>query len=1090
MFKKLCILALSLIMFSSISLSTSFANISKTKAYSTDSSASQFSFQKNLNKNISTGQASEIISSSQYFTENKGQWHPSIKYMGNTPFGRVAFTTNEICYEMKQTKDESDSAVSTEFNKSVIPSEYITLSFVNSVTPTLSGTKPLIHKNNYLFGPQESWAIGCNNYQTVTYTNVWNGIDLAYTFTKEGLKYEYYVSPEANLNDLQIKVAGANIKENEKTLVLETLNQSSSLQDNTNNLKTTITLLDDKLYTYTKESKQELESSFVINDENIYSFKVENLPKVREETIVIDPVVYSTYIGGTSFELANSIKIDQYGNAYITGQTNSSETENFPICQTIPGAYKVYSGDTDAFVMKLSADGSTLLYSTYIGGILYERGYSLALDDECNVYLAGDTQSAEVLGFPICPSIPGPYKNFGGDTDAFVMKLSADGSTLLYSTYIGGMRREIIYSVSVDGDGNAYFTGTTYSSELDGFPICPSIPGPYKNFGGGADAFVMKLSADGSNLLYASYVGGLNYDASQALVIDEDRNVYITGSTSSSEAMDFPICPSIPGPYKNFSGSHDAYVLKLSADGTTLLFSTYIGGENWELGASIAIDESNNVYITGQTDSTENQGFPICPSIPGPYKVFGGDSDIYAIKIAADGSQLLYSTYLGGELKESSYAITVDTYNNAYIAGYTSSSENQGFPICPSIPGSYKRYSGEKDTCLLKLSNDGSRLLYSTYIGGTEYDVPTSVVADSLGNVFVAGRTLSSENQGFPICPFIPGPYKVFGGVSDAFVMKLSTCPPPTLLNPVDFALNVVVAPTFKWEEIYCPCTHDLEILKKNVRVDIYTGITNKEFNTPAGSLSYETEYQWRVRGKGRIWSQLFTFTTLSSPPNLNISAASNGKIFNTGDDVVYKINITNLGQTKDTNLKVSVTFPTTITYQSSTLGRGNVLPSGELILNINQIEGNETTTFNITGAVTTSISNATSATTVFKLTSELSQSSQTHVTIILKRIQSGVDRLNAKLRLEGLVYDSQTGKYYLPVGDKLTTYIELTGFSTPFSYKLYWGDGQTKEEANQTNTEWSNTHTYKDKGTMTLKLVIQDSNGRSKTVSVNVEVK
>jgi hypothetical protein len=304
-------------------------------------------------------------------------------------------------------------------------------------------------------------------------------------------------------------------------------------------------------------------------------------------------LLYSTYLGGDSgFESGSGIAVDISGNAYVTGSTESS---NFP---TTAGAFQTtYSGAGDVFVSKLNATGSALLYSTYLGGNDTDVGSDIAVDASGHAYVTGNTVS---LNFPITP---GAFQTtFGGTAffggDVFVSKLNAAGSALVYSTYLGGSGDEFGNRIAVDASGHAYVTGATASTNF------PTTPGAFQTtFGGGTfvgDGFVSKLNAAGSALLYSTYLGGSNDDFGTGILVDGSTNAYVTGSTASTN---FPTTPG--SFQTTLKGPEDAFVSKLNATGSALLYSTYLGGSDFDTGGTIAVDTSGNAYVTGQTISAD-----------------------------------------------------------------------------------------------------------------------------------------------------------------------------------------------------------------------------------------------------------------------------------------------------------------------------------------------------------------------------------------------------------------------------------------------------------------------------------------------------
>ena len=380
-------------------------------------------------------------------------------------------------------------------------------------------------------------------------------------------------------------------------------------------------------------------------------------------------LVYSTYVGGTNNDFVSAMAVDAWGNAYITGSTQSF---NFP---TTKGAFQtsLRSGFGNAFVSKLGPAGSALLYSTFLGGSGAGDGASgMAVDASGNAYVTGSTYSYDF------PTTPGAFQTTcpacAGYSSGFVTKFNAAGSALDYSTYLGGSSNGFPYGIAVDASGNAYVTGWTVSRNF------PTTPGAFQTtFTGDVDAFTSKLNAVGSRLLYSTYFGGsvpseAGYEAGsegRGIAVDASGHAYIAGSTNCT---DFP---TTSGAFQmSFPGSFgDAFVSKLNAAGSELVYSTYLGGSGGSGGSGIAVDASGNANVTGGTSG----GFP---TTPGAFQTtFGGGFDMgnaFVTKLNAAGSALLYSTYLGGSGGDGGAGIAVDALGNIYVTGVTGSSN---FPV-------------------------------------------------------------------------------------------------------------------------------------------------------------------------------------------------------------------------------------------------------------------------------------------------------------------------------------------------------------------------------------------------------------------------
>jgi len=380
----------------------------------------------------------------------------------------------------------------------------------------------------------------------------------------------------------------------------------------------------------------------------------------------VNPVtglVYSTYLGGTDphplfGETATGIALDAQGDAYVTGYTYST---SFP---TTAGALQTtFGGVKDGFVAELNPSGSALVYSSYLGGAGNDQANGIAVDAAGNTYVTGFSNSTNF------PTTPGALQTvYGGVTNAFVTVLGPAGSSLVYSTYLGGTGSAGANGIAVDGAGNAYVTGSTAT----GFPITPGVV--QSTPGGGGEGFVTALNAAGSALIYSTYLGGSGNDKGNKIAVDAAGNAYVTGNTSST---DFPTTPSAF--QTTFAGgTSDAFVTALNPSGSALLFSTYLGGTDTDQGNDIAVDAAGNAYLVGNTGSIN---FPITgtvvPADP------GGGNDAFVAALTGMGSGLLFSTHLGGTGVDLGLGIAIDTAGTAYVTGQTSSNGVNNFPITP-----------------------------------------------------------------------------------------------------------------------------------------------------------------------------------------------------------------------------------------------------------------------------------------------------------------------------------------------------------------------------------------------------------------------
>jgi hypothetical protein len=674
-----------------------------------------------------------------YLIENRGQVSDEILYysMGNPA---VAFRDDGVMTVVRATEGTRGAAEMT----SASPQEQVMRSIgylikfdgANKVAP--NGRDKLPFGTNFFIGNDPShWRTNVPGYREVVYPNLYDGVDLIYRVRPDGLKYEFVVRPDADLDRISFTYDGVEaVGFDGAGLVAHT-----ELGD----------VHDSQPYSY-QEGGDGVICGFDARGPLSYGF--ECIGWDRSNTLIIDPLVYSTFLGGGAGDQGNSIKVDASGNAYVAGYTWSSD---FPIT---PGVIQVIYGRAgDAFVTKLNPNGSALVYSTYIGGAGRDSAAAIALDPSGNVYLTGFTQSSDF------PTTPGALdRTRGGACDAFVTKLNAAGSGLIYSTFLGGGDYDRATSLAVDALGNAYVTGNTSS------PSFPVTPGAYDtSFAGGwSDVFLTELNPAGSALVFATFLGGSNADGytSVALALDSSRNIYVTGDTMST---DFPVTA---GSFQDVfqGGGFDSFITKVNASGDKLNYSTYLGGSDAsDFSTGIVVDSDNATFVTGYTASIT---FPVTP---GSLKTtfVGGLYDAFVTKLNATGATLVYSTFLGSTDDDEAKSIDIVADGSACVTGLTVGSD---FPV---TPGAFQTTnSTNTDAFLTKLDASGSLLAYSTYLAGFDEDVGFSVTSCSPRTAYVTGYTWSSD---FPTTAGVFN--ETLYGIMDAFVLKIVLANTPPVAN-------------------------------------------------------------------------------------------------------------------------------------------------------------------------------------------------------------------------------------------------------------------------------------------------------------------
>ena len=614
---------------------------------------------------------------------------------------------------------------------------------------------------NYLIGSDPSkWRRDVPSFARARYRGLYPAIDLVFYGNQERLEYDYIVAPGGNPRDIRLRFSGHDA-------VRIDAQGNLVIRAGTTN----ITQRAPVIYQEHDGIRRQIAGRYVKRNRHEFGFTVADYD--RASTLFIDPVLtFSSFLGGNRSTYANAVAVDSAGNAYVTGYTTAT---NFPTTSGVYGplcALSCASGYTDVFVTKISPTG-VHIYSTYVGGTgdASDTGYAIAVDSAGNAYVTGTTSyTGSGPGFPVVNGFTSAPAN-----GAFLFKLNSTGSSLLYSTELRGYP----YGVAVEGS-NAYVVGMTGTG--NSFPVASSGP-TYSTFIGPVaessiwNAFVVKVdtSAVGlASLVWATRFGGQWEDSAEAVAVNSAGEAYVTGYATS---WDFPTIgtPAQPqcGTGFNCNGqTKDAFVSKLKADGSALLYSTFAGGSKSDTGYGIAIDASGNAFVTGQTSS------PDFPTTQGAFDTTCGNdglctfSDAFALKLSPDGSSFVYSTFLGGGLggeEDAGRAIAVDSAGNAYVAGNTYSTD---FPVTRDAIQPLLA-SRNNDGFVSKINPFGTGLVYSSYLGGTGGvsggDQALGIALDPAGDQWVVGQTDSTD---FPVKL---GAIQTTHGnaLFDAFVVKI-----------------------------------------------------------------------------------------------------------------------------------------------------------------------------------------------------------------------------------------------------------------------------------------------------------------------------
>jgi hypothetical protein len=467
-------------------------------------------------------------------------------------------------------------------------------------------------------------------------------------------------------------------------------------------------------------------------------------------------LVWSTYLGGADLDGAIDLAVNSAGEVFVLGETYSVD---FP---ATPGAYDTsFNGWVDVAVSKVSADGSSLVWSTFLASSdvsVADAPAAIAVDASGNPVVTGYTGN----GFPVTP---GAYDTgWAGGDDIFVTKLSADGSVLLWSTLVGGSDYEFPDALALYPSGSVFVTGATYSADF------PTSAGAYDtSYSLGGDIFVFKLSSTGAILLWSTFVGGGEGGVGAGIAFDSSSRPVVTGYANSAA---FPTTESAYDP--TWNGRDDAVVFKLSSTGTSLVWSTFLGGGANDDGVAVALDASGNAIVAGSTMSLD------FPATAGAYdETPNGNSDVYVAALSSDGTTLNWGTYLGGADDDRAWDLALDSYGSPVVAGVVSAAAATDFPVTFSaFDGSFN--GGGLDGFVSYLWRNGDVLAWSSFLGGTGADEVRALALDASGDPYVTGVTDS------PDFPTTSNAYDktLHGNSSDIFVSFLDIDDPTGVLDP------------------------------------------------------------------------------------------------------------------------------------------------------------------------------------------------------------------------------------------------------------------------------------------------------------------
>ena len=644
----------------------------------------------------------------------------------------VAFQAHDLGHTLFFTADEVQVA---------LPDETLRLQFAGAnAGATVQGADRALGTFSYLQGDDPAlWQTDLPTYAAVVYDELYPGIALRYDGASGRLKATYTIAAGADAGQIVWRHPGA------AGVQLDTATgQLHITLFKTHGATRGQTLIEEAPIAWQViEGRQvAVPIRFALAADGSVRF---DLPQGydRAHALVIDPtIVYSTYLGGTNWDDVADVAVGGDGSVYVTGTTSSSNFLPTPR----PG------GDEDAFVLKIKADGSALLYGTFLGGEDDDAGYGVAVDGQGNAYVVGETSSDTFPTKNAVQAALSTQDNFLWH--GFLVRLNAAGSGLVYGTYLGGNSVSEAAAVAVHGNGLAVVVGGTFSPDF-------LKPAATLTLAGEQDAFVVKLDTTQSgaaSLVFGKLLGGSKFDDASDVALDSGGNIYVAGSTASTSPFTSVAVAA--------SANLDAFAAKLSPTGA-LTYGARLGGASNDSGEGIAVDGAGNAYLTGYTTSAD------FPATAGAFQTERGNggcptvvltpnlcNDAFAAKLNAAGTSLVYATYLAGAGNDYGYGLAVDGGGHAYIVGST---DSNNFPADNFL----QEYGGGGDAFALKLSADGSAVTYSTFLGGSASDVASSVTLAEDGVVLIGGFTSGS----FPVKNALQGTRK---GMMEGFLLKLS----------------------------------------------------------------------------------------------------------------------------------------------------------------------------------------------------------------------------------------------------------------------------------------------------------------------------
>lgn len=667
------------------------------------------------------------------FVENRGQVDRSVSYYLRGQEASTYFSSSGVTYSLSPRALDAASAAGVARPAARSSAGWaVRQQFLGARTAAPQGEDLAPGHVSYFKGAAAQWATGLPTFFRVKYSSLWPGIDLVYSGATGQLQYDITVRPGADPSAVRLAYRGASGLRVAASGGLTIETPAGSFAEDA-----------PVAYQMIGGRKVQVDASFSLGGPAAplsYGFRLGSYDATRP--LVIDPtvVVFAGYIGGSDDEEGLGVAVDPSGYVYVSGQTGSTEA-TFP---ATVGPDLTYYSNTDAFICKVTPGGNNLVYCGYIGGNGWDRSRAVAADADGNAYVVGHTKSSTST-FPVTV---GPDITQNGNVDGFICKVNAQGTSLFYCGYIGGNLHDEAKAVTLDAAGDAYVTGGTSSPEST-FPV---MGGPDLTQNGLSDAFIAEVNPQGSGLVFCGYIGGSSEDHGRGVGLDIQGNVFVDGDAASSQAT-FPV---VGGLDPTYNGAGDAFITKLDPTGQNILYSGYIGGSKFDEARGLAVDPAGHAFVAGPTES------PDFPATVGPDLTFNGVQDAFIARVNNSGGSLTYAGFIGGSGGESGWSVAIDRDDQAYVVGQTQSRD------FPAVEGPDLTSNGSYDTFITKVDASGTALVYSGYIGGSGRDLGRRVAVDAAGDAYIVGYTTSSN---FPTVGTLDASYN---GKEDAFVAKVS----------------------------------------------------------------------------------------------------------------------------------------------------------------------------------------------------------------------------------------------------------------------------------------------------------------------------